>query len=227
VWKTADDDRSWIDISHPLDADTPPFPGDLPVELLELDSTDRTIPTGQRHLNCSRFSVSVHCGTHMDAPFHFFAQGQTIDRVAIASCIGPAVLVRISNWPKPGWIESRHFESHRDQIRSARRVIIESGWHRHWKTSDYFTDHPVLEEAAARFLVGHGVVLIGVDFPSVDRPPYPAHDVLLGNGAVIVENLTNLDAIAGDSIELIALPLRLTGRDGSPVRAVARVRSGA
>jgi len=55
----------------------------------------------------------------------------------------------------------------------------------------------------------------------VDQAPFPAHKVLLGAGVPIVENLTNLDAIGADLFELIVLPLRLAGRDGSPVRAVA------
>jgi kynurenine formamidase len=66
------------------------------------------------------------------------------------------------------------------------------------------------------------VELLGVDMPSVDQAPFPAHKVLLGAGVLIVENLTNLEAIGADRFELIVLPLKLMGRDGSPVRAIAR-----
>ena len=64
-------------------------------------------------------------------------------------------------------------------------------------------------------------MLIGVDTPSVDRPPFEAHLAILGAGALIVENLTNLDAIGPEVFQLIATPLKILGRDGSPVRAVA------
>lgn len=77
--------------------------------------------------------------------------------------------------------------------------------------------------AAARLLVDCGVRLVGVDTPSVDREPFAAHLALLGSDVVIVENLTNLEAIPRDEFELIATPLAVVGRDGSPVRAVAGV----
>ncbi len=101
--------------------------------------------------------------------------------------------------------------------------MLNTGWHHRWGSADYFTAHPVITGEAAQFLVDCGVMLVGVDTPSVDRAPYPAHLVLLGNDVLIVENLTNLDAIDGDDFEFIALPLAVVGRDGSPVRAAARV----
>lgn len=61
-----------IDLSHPLSTETPSFPGDLPIEITVLDSTDQPSDDGTRHLNCSRLEITVHCGTHLDAPFHFF-----------------------------------------------------------------------------------------------------------------------------------------------------------
>ena len=72
-------------------------------------------------------------------------------------------------------------------------------------------------------LLDCGVQLVGVDTPSVDRLPFEAHLALLGHGVLIVENLTNLDAIPADVFQLVALPLKILGRDGSPVRAVALV----
>lgn len=79
---------------------------------------------------------------------------------------------------------------------------------------------------AARLIVDCGVQLVGVDTPSVDRPPFDAHLALLGNDVLIVENLANLDAITAEVFQLAALPLALVGRDGSPVRAIALPASG-
>ena len=79
---------------------------------------------------------------------------------------------------------------------------------------------------AARLLVDCGVQLVGVDTPSVDRSPFEAHLALLGNDVLIVENLTNLDAIPGENFELVAVPLAILGRDGSPVRDRHRVKNG-
>jgi kynurenine formamidase len=100
---------------------------------------------------------------------------------------------------------------------------LQTGWSKHWDSPSYFTDHPTLAADAAQFLVECGVQLTAVDMPSVDRAPYPAHRILLGAGVLIVENLTNLDVIGASEFQLIVLPLKLVGRDGSPVRAVAVV----
>jgi arylformamidase len=213
---------SVIDLSHPLSASTPPFPGDPEVEIGILDSIRGAPNDGRRHTNCSRLSTCIHCGTHMDAPFHFFADGRTIEDIPLEVCVGPAALLHHAEWQAATPIQVRHLERHRALIQKASRVVLRAGWDVHWERPGYFTDHPVITAEAAQWLVDLAVVLVGVDFPSVDRPPYPAHDILLGNGLVIVENLTNLDKIPSDLFELSAIPLAITGRDGSPVRALAR-----
>lgn len=212
-----------IDLSHPLSVETPPFPGDPPVAIDVLDSIAGAPADGRRHCNSSRISVCIHCGTHMDAPFHFCADGRTIDAISLDVCVGPAALVTNEHWTARAEIRVDHLEPHRATIADARRVVLRTGWDRRWGQPDYFTDHPVITAETAKWLVDLGVVLVGVDFPSVDRPPYLTHDVLLGNGLVIVENLTNLDAIPFEVFEFCAAPLAIVGRDGSPVRAFARV----
>lgn len=210
-----------IDLSHPLEPSTPVFP-DYPTVAIEvLDSTAGPPGAGRRRLNSSRLAVGLHCGTHLDAPFHFFGDGAPIDRVALESCVGPAALVRVEADP----IGPEHLRPAEERVRAARRVVINTGWHRRWGSAGYFSEHPVLSGEAARLLVSWGVVLVGVDTPSVDRPPFEAHVALLGAGVLILENLTNLDALGSGTFTLAALPLRLVGRDGSPARAVALDRS--
>ena len=101
--------------------------------------------------------------------------------------------------------------------------MLYTGWSRHWGSPCYFRDYPCLSADAAQFLVDCGIALAGVDMPSVDRAPYPAHKVLLGAGVLIVENLANVEAISAEEFQLVVLPLKLVGREGSPVRAVAMV----
>jgi kynurenine formamidase len=210
-----------IDLSHPLDHQTPVYPNDPPPRITILDSAERPAARGERRLNCSQISMGLHCGTHMDAPFHFFSAGQTIDQAPLEWCCGPALLVNLPEAVDYAQIEPVHLADHEAKIRGAKRVVLNTLWHRRWGEANYFSEHPVLSGAAARFLVDCGVVLVGVDFPSVDHPPFPAHLVLLGNGVLIVENLTNLQAVKTDIFQLAALPLRICGRDGSPVRAIA------
>ncbi|HEX3724903.1 MAG TPA: cyclase family protein, partial [Pirellulales bacterium] len=206
-----------------LSPQTPAFPGDASLEITVVDSATKPSTSGERHLNSSRLSMSLHCGTHMDAPFHFFQQLATIDQVALERCIGPTALVRLATSVRAGSIERSHLEPYAALLRSTRRVVLDTGWHHRWGAEDYFTAHPVIVGEAARFLVECGVTLVGVDTPSVDRPPFDAHLELLGAGLLIVENLTNLQAIPGDVFDLVAVPLAIAGRDGSPVRALAIV----
>lgn len=209
----------FVDLSHPLSGRTPPFPGDPPVEIEILDATDRTDDGPREQLNCSRLHVGVHCGTHMDAPFHFFADGPTIDRVPLEVGVGLALVITLPEGQER--IDVELLLPYEAELRDTQRVVFHTGWFRRWGQADYFAGHPVMTGAAARFLVACGVVLVGVDFPSVDRPPFPAHLALLGNGVVIVENLTNLDQLPDGRIWLAAIPLSIAGRDGSPVRAIA------
>jgi kynurenine formamidase len=212
--------RKIIDLTHRLDEETTPFPGDPPVKIavhsIRLEPGD-----GRQRISASELTTSLHCGTHMDAPFHFFADGRTIDEVPLEACCGPALLLRLPASSHQGRIDADHLSPHGARIKEVARVVINTGWHHRWGSSDYFTAHPVITKRAAELLVEHGVRLVGVDTPSVDQAPYETHLSLLGNGVLIIENLTNLDAITNGVFELCALPLKVGGRDGSPVRAVA------
>jgi len=204
--------RRIVDLSQPVGPDTPVFPGDGPVRI---EIVDRTT------MNLSRIELSVHTGTHMDAPFHFFQEGAAIDRVPLERCMGLAALIDLRGIPAGSEIFREHLEGYRDTLRQAHLAVLHTGWSKEWNGPLYFRDHARLSGDAAEFLVDCGVELTGVDMPSVDHAPYPAHRVLLSAGVAIVENLTNLDAIGADLFELIVLPLKLAGRDGSPVRAIA------
>lgn len=210
-----------VDLSHPLDASTPPFPGDPPLVVEVLDSTGSSSGAPGEHVNLSRIHLTVHCGTHVDAPFHFHGKGATVERLAPEIFVGPAVKITLPEGASP--ILAEHLRPHEAEIRETGRVILETGWSRRWRQPDYFTGHPVLDPGAARFLVEAGCRLVGIDAPSVDQAPHASHLELLGGGVVILENLTALEEIGGPRFELIALPLALRGLDGSPVRALARI----
>lgn len=203
-----------VDLSQPLGDGTPVFPGDGPVRVTVLE---------QGSVNLSRIDFSVHTGTHMDAPFHFFSGAESIDRVPLDRCMGPARLLDLRGIAAGAEIRREHLATHPDAPLGAHAVILHTGWSKQWGGPRYFSGHPCLAADAAQFLVDCAVQLVGVDMPSVDRAPYPAHQILLRAGVPIVENLTNLDAIGADLFRILVLPLKLAGRDGSPVRAVAIV----
>jgi kynurenine formamidase len=219
-----------IDLSHPLDAATPPWPGNPPVDVAILDAIPAERGPGQRgvpgrpgYCNTTAFRTCNHTGTHMDAPAHFYNGVPTIERVPLDHCIGPAALVDVRQAGPRGEIAPADLAACQDAIAATGKVVLRTGWSSRWGQDDYFRDFPVLSEATAAWLVARGVHLVGVDTPSVDRDPNPAHYLLLGAHAVIVENLTGLERIDSEVFELIVLPLPLRGLEASPVRAVARV----
>ena len=214
--------RNIVDLSYPLASSTPPFPGDSPVEIEVRTTIPAHLPPGTPgHMNTSNVCSSLHTGTHMDAFFHFYHDGATIDQIPLEQCIGPALLLDLSTKQAKEEISADDLAPHREAISRTPKLILNSGWAQNWGKARYFTDYPSLTEDAARFLVDCAIELIGIDTPSVDYSPNDAHFVLLGQGVLIVENLTNLDQIGHPLFEFAALPLKITGRDGSPVRAVA------
>lgn len=219
-----------IDLSHPLEAATPPWPGNpgVDVDVLaaipsERGPAFRPGPGEPVCCNTTAFRTCNHTGTHMDAPAHFYNGVPTIERIPLDHCIGPAVLVDLGDLGVRGEIRPADLAPHEGPIAATGKVVIRTGWSARWGQDDYFRDYPFLSDETAEWLVGRKVHLIGVDTPSVDHDPHPAHHVLLGSHAVIVENLTRLESIGREVFELIVVPLPLRGLEASPVRAVARV----
>lgn len=200
------------DITHPLCNATAHWPGDEP---FRRESTLRMADGGM--VNLSRLSLSPHNGTHADAPFHYDDAGLRIDEVPLERYIGPARLVAL---------EGRALITVADvqalDLSGVERLLVRSGSYPDFTHFD--RDFTAFEPAAIEYLAGAGVRLIGIDGHSVDpadSEEIPAHKACGRTGMLILENLNLADVPPGD-YELIALPLRLTGADGSPVRAVLR-----
>jgi len=176
--------------------------------------------------NATRLKLYSHCGTHMDAPRHFLPDGSGIDRIALEACIGSARVVDLTPVAPAERITINRLGPWRDRIAAGDRVLLRTDWsHRH-ATAEYRDRLPRIDLELARWLVERGVLLIGVEPPSVADVHNPdeltaVHRVLLEAGVVIVEGLCNLDQLRFETVELIALPLSLPGGDGSPIRAVA------
>lgn len=203
-----------INLSHPIEPDFAALPRNPSVEILtsEID--------GSRH-PVAKLSIELHSGTCIEAPFHFFEGKLTIDKVPLERCLGMTTIVHLPHHGAFSEITAEDVAPFADSIWKTKRVLFYTGWHKLWKTESYFTDHPALSESCAMFLLNCGVVLVGVDFPSVDRYPFPVHIALLGREVVIIENLANYEFLSRDTVDLIAIPLEIVGQSGSPVRALA------
>lgn len=213
-----------LDLTHNLDDATPFYAGLAAAEITVLASIPPEHPPGTPGAgNISRLSTNLHVGTHMDSPFHFYRRGPTIDEIALERCVGPALLIDLTHKGPGTEITAADLQPHVAAIKAVPRVILNTGWYKRWRQPNYFNEHPAIAPDAAQLLVDCGTDLVGVDFPSVDYPPYPTHFILLGAKLLIVENLTNLDQIGRSHFHFTALPLKITGRDGSPVRVIATV----
>ena len=177
--------------------------------------------------NTTNLHLYSHAGTHMDAPLHFLAGGATIDQWPLAQCIGPALVVDLSFKTPDSLISVADLGTAGAKIGQGSRVLLRTDWDDHATLPDYRTHFPRISRELATWLVAQGVGLVGVQTPSVaslaDREELrDVHQILLRGGVVIVECLMNLRELP-EVVTFIALPLKVAGGDGSPVRAVALI----
>lgn len=200
------------DLSPKLHPGTAVWPGDTPFSLNEV----MRIHDGES-VNLSSITMSLHTGAHMDAPWHYQEAGGSIDEVSLEQCVGNAVVVRLA---VSGAIGPRHLEA--AVALKPKRLLVCCNPDR---SPDAFpTPFPYFSEEGARFLADSGICLVGTDSPSVDHvdsKDLPAHRAFGKAGVVILENLV-LGHVPAGEYELTALPLKIAGADGSPVRAILR-----
>jgi len=204
-----------IDLTQMLTEESRGYPGNVPAwtaERPEIGCPGATV---------TRFSAfDPHAGTHLDSPLHFAPGG--VDVAGLPLRVYSLAVARIDG----SRIEADAVPDDCD----GRAVLFSTGWEDRAGTPAYFRGFPALSPEAAQRLVDRGVGLVGLDGPSVDpadaHPTYPAHRILCGAGVPIVEGLVNLAtllSIEGEAY-FAAFPLKLSGVEGSPVRAVALLR---
>lgn len=202
-----------IDISPPVSPASIVFPGDPPCRQQWIARIG-----GDSPVNTSLLSLSPHTGAHADAPLHFDAAGLAIGEVPLDAYLGRC---RVLHTIEPGrLVEPRHVAGSLADLPP--RVLIRTRRASHPDAWD--PDFPALSPSTMELLIEAGARLIGIDTPSVD----PAEDADLSchrlcgrHGIALLENLL-LDRVEPGDYELIALPLRLTCAEASPVRAVLR-----
>ena len=184
-----------IDISREL-LHGPVYPGDPVPQIKAL----ARVSMGDA-CNTSALALCLHNGTHMDAPRHFFDEGEAIDQIALDACIGECVVLECD-----GLLLGDRAEELLPYLK--KRVL--------------FKGDVQLTPSAAFVLSTAGVLLIGVEQPSVAPPEYTAevHRQLLQSGMVLLENLDLTHAKVGETYLLMAAPIKVGGADGAPVRAV-------
>lgn len=196
-----------IDLSVDLNEQTPIYPGDPETKVgaaavLEKDGY-------QDHYVC----VGTHVGTHMDAPSHMILGGKNLDAFPLDHFAGRGVYIKIKKSFDLAAIS-------RVSINAGDIVLFHTGMSDYYHEQAYYDDYPAISEEVANFLVEKDIKVVGVDMCSVDHEPFSVHKILLGNDVLIIENLTNLTALADKKFKVYAFPIKLQV-DGSPVRVVA------
>jgi arylformamidase len=208
--------RKLIDLSMDIYHGAPTFASDPKCAVIVHNTVD-TIG-----YNISQLSISTHQGTHLDAPFHFLNEGTTVDQLDLHQCIGEALLVDLSHKKAREAIDVADFLPYESRIHEGTRLIYRTDWHTEYPLKHYFSDFPYMTIELAQWLADRKIAMIGMDVPTPNPTDYdPIHKILLGAGIVIVEGLARLGDIGQEEFFFFAAPLKITGRDGSPIRAIA------
>ncbi|MDP3448998.1 MAG: cyclase family protein [Anaerolineaceae bacterium] len=191
------------------------WPGENPVVL-----NRRTKIEEGAHANVSFLSLGAHTGTHVDAPFHFIADGSKVDEMPLEVLIGPAQVVEVPDAVKVINAEVLAGLKIADE---PKRILFKTSNSHYWDldTDEFQTAFVGIDLSASEELVKRGMILVGIDYLSAS--PYkiskPTHDELLGAQMIIIEGL-DLRKVQAGFYTLYCLPLKLHGADGAPARVI-------
>jgi arylformamidase len=207
-----------FDISRLLSDQLAQWPGDVPFRF----TLNGEIPKGST-VNLGMISMSVHNGTHADARFHFEQDGWTMEQTQLETYFGTAVVTDLSGKYENGSLPQITVDDlapYGDELREAPRLLVKTNV---WPDSTVFPKQiPTIARDVPAWLQEHGVILLGLDVPSVDEitaKRLENHYALAAAGVSIVESL-DLTSVAAGPYQFVALPLKIAGGDGSPVRAI-------
>jgi kynurenine formamidase len=213
--------RRIVDLSVPLSESTQVYPGDpepriAPAATIAADG-----------FNMLSLCLGSQTGTHVDAPYHFREDGARIDEMDLALFTGPGAVVDVTGLAPRARITWEAIAPSAGRLGPGVLALLHTGWASRYGSDAYF-DHPFLDADACRRMLGLGVRTFLLDFPNIDETPdaehpgegFPVHHLIAAAGGVIGENLRGFERIDFEPF-VSCLPLRLTGADGAPVRAVA------
>ena len=209
-----------LDLTLTISESLPCFPGSPAPQFLGWSEIKND------RYNLELLFLSTHTGTHIDAPYHFVKNGLKIDQIPLERLVGEAILIMLKKSKNAPITKSEivSFEKKNGKIPNGASVFFYTSWQKNLKKNNYFTENPGLDSSSARYLASKKINLVGIDSPSIDLggdESFRAHNILLKNNVLIVENLTNLDKIESTRFNFTILPLKLKNATGSPVRAMA------
>lgn len=194
--------------------------------------------------SANSFSTPEHGGTHIDAPIHFDIDGQTVDQIPLAQLFVPGVVIDVTVKTKNNrdyrltHEDVLAFEKEHGEILAGTAVLLRTGWGRYWPDkTNYLGDDtpgdashlsfPAFGESAARLLIEErNVALIGLDTASIDygqSEDFIVHRIAAKHNVPGIENIANMEMLPDTGFMLVALPVKIEGGSGGPVRVIALV----
>ncbi|MBJ6368566.1 cyclase family protein [Snuella sedimenti] len=238
--------KKLIDLSHVFSDETIYW---VTAKEFELDTVFKGQTDKGFYYSANNFCTAEHGGTHIDAPIHFAKKGQSVDEIPLENLIGNAIKVDVSSkaLKNPDYLISvadfMNWEKTENiQIPDGSIVLLETGFSKHYpdKLKYLGTDKrgeaaikelhfPGLSPEAATWLVeNRNIHAIGIDTPSIDYGQsqyFKSHVILLSHNIPAFENITNLDKLPSKDFEVIALPMKIQGGSGAPLRIVAVINT--
>jgi kynurenine formamidase len=235
----------WVDLSYELSAETLYWPTAAP---FRLDTIARGRTQQGYYYSAYQFCAAEHGGTHLDAPIHFAEGRHTVDQIPLTQLIAPVVKIDVSQQVAKNRdyqisvTDLTRWEAEYGQIPEGSIVLLETGYGRYWPDAGQYlgTDKrgtegvaalhfPGLDPQAAQWLVQHRrIKAIGIDTASIDygqSQNFASHVILLEHNIPALENVAHLDKLPTLGAQLIALPLKIKGGSGGPVRIIALLPS--
>lgn len=210
---------TYVDVSVEVYDQLPVWPGSPAIQFersLALDSGDIA--------NDTTLNFSVHTGTHIDAPLHFFPNGKSVDQISLDTLIGPAYLAEV---PKDAESITLTVLEQLALPDGVRRLLLKTRNSNLWISGvqEFEPDFVALTVEAAQWVVNRGIEVIGIDYLSIQRfcDGPETHQILLGAEVVVIEGL-NLSQVLPGQYDLFCLPLKLKGIEGAPARVVLKSR---
>ncbi len=230
-----------VDLSHAFNRRTIYWPTAQRFRLIEVADGETE---GGWHYSANNFEAAEHGGTHLDAPIHFSAGGNTADKVPLRKVVGPAVTVDVrakANADADYLVSVQDleaFEAANGQIARDTIVLLRTGWSSRWPDARRYLGtaergdsavpklhFPGLSVEAAEWLVKQRRIrAVGIDTASIDRgqsTDFRAHRVLSAAQVPVFENVTNLNRVPKEGFHVVALPMKIEGGSGGPLRTIA------
>jgi kynurenine formamidase len=237
------DPDAWIDLTHSYNDSAVYWPT---AEAFRLETVSEGVTEGGWYYSAYNFSAAEHGGTHLDAPVHFSEGRHATDEIPLARLIGPAIVIDVTNRAagNPDYLvavdDIEAFEAAHGPIPTGAIVLLLTGWSQHWPDPQAYLGtsmrgaeavpllhFPGLDPAAARWLVdSRSIAAIGIDTPSIDygqSSTFESHQILYAENIPGFENVANLETMPETGGYIVALPMKIEGGSGGPLRIVGVV----